>query len=315
MANRRSVKRGPTGWRPSEATPPAERGAQRRIFTFGLGSDVNVTLLEQLAMEGRGTAEFVRPDESVERMVGIVANRLVDPILTDVRVRVDGDARLSKLLPATTSDVFADRDLVLFARYSGHGPSRIIVEGNRRGVPVTWTSAVDFPDRERQNPFVARLWAAQRVGFLSAEKRKNGDSREFDDEIRMLGERYGIPTEFTSYLVTEPQFAVMRTAGGAGAPVALRCADGAPASGRERLEDQGVRIGEGGVGAALDELRGGHGFDERRTGGPPRRRIALDATRRHAYLHSARRCVDGRALSSRHERRRESSRSPRRTSI
>lgn len=193
-------------------------GAQRRIFTFGLGSDVNVTLLEQLAMEGRGTAEFVRPDESVERMVGIVANRLVDPLLTDVRVRVDGDARLSKLLPATTSDVFADRDLVLFARYSGHGTSRITVEGNRRGVPVTWTTSVDFPDRERQNPFVARLWAAQRVGYLSAEKRRNGDSREFDDEIRSLGERYGIPTEFTAYLVTEPQFAAMRNAAGGGRP-------------------------------------------------------------------------------------------------
>lgn len=186
-------------------------GATRRIFTFGLGSDVNVTLLEQLAIEGRGTAEFVRPDESVERMVGIVANRLLDPILTDVRVRVDGDARISKLMPVATTDIFADRDLVVFARYSGHGSARITVEGNRRGTPVSWTSTVDFPERERQNPFVARLWAAQRVGFLSAEKRKHPGATEFDDEIRSLGDRYGIPTEFTSYLVKEQQFAVRAT--------------------------------------------------------------------------------------------------------
>jgi Ca-activated chloride channel family protein len=51
----------------------------RRIFTFGLGSDVNVSLLETLALEGRGTSQFVRPDESVERTVGIVADRLVGP--------------------------------------------------------------------------------------------------------------------------------------------------------------------------------------------------------------------------------------------
>ena len=69
---------------------------------------------------------------------------------------------------------------------------------------MTWTSTVDFPDRDRENSFVARLWATQRVGYLSAEKRKNGGSSEIDDEIRALGERYGIPTEFTSYLVTEP---------------------------------------------------------------------------------------------------------------
>jgi len=48
------------------------------------------------------------------------------------------------------------------------------------------------------------LWATQRVGYLSAEKRKNGANHEIDDEIRELGERYAIPTEFTSYLVVEP---------------------------------------------------------------------------------------------------------------
>jgi len=183
------------------------RRNQRRIFTFGLGADVNVSLLEQLALDGRGSAQFVRPEESVERMVGIVANRLVDPVMTDVRVRVEGDVRLSKMLPAQSTDIFADRDLVVLARYSGSGHGRVIVEGTRRGSPVQFSTNVDFPDRDRQNAFVARLWASQRVGFLSAEKRKNGGSSELDDEIRMLGERYGIPTEFTSYLVTEPRFA------------------------------------------------------------------------------------------------------------
>ena len=200
----------------------------RRIFTFGLGSDVNVGLLEQLALQGRGTSQFVRPDESVERMVGIVADRLVGPMLTDVRVHVDGDVRLSRMLPGETTDIFADRDLSLVARYSGHGHARVVVEGRRGTTPVTWTSTVDFPDRDRENSFVARLWATQRVGYLSAEKRRNGGSSELDDEIRALGERYGIPTEFTSYLVTERQDLPVRTAmmgagGQAGmAPVVMR---------------------------------------------------------------------------------------------
>jgi Ca-activated chloride channel family protein len=192
----------------------AELARGPRIFTFGLGSDVNVSLLEQLALDGRGTSQFVRPDESVERMVGVVASRLVDPVLTDVRVRAEGGVKLMQLSPSQSADVFAERDLVILARYSGHGPARIVVEGNRRGSAARWETNVDFPERERENPFVARLWATQRVGFLSAEKRKNGGSRELDDEIRSLGERYGIPTEFTSYLVVEPQVAAMRAASG-----------------------------------------------------------------------------------------------------
>jgi Ca-activated chloride channel family protein len=184
-----------------------DRGSAR-VFTFGVGADVNVTLLEQLALQGRGTAQFVRPDESVERAVSLVAGRIVDPVLTDVRVRTDGDVRLSKILPEQPVDLFAGQDLVLLARYAGHGDARVTFEGKRGRQTVRWTSTVDFPDRERGNPFVARLWATQRIGWLSAEKRKNGGSSEIDDEIRGLGERFGIPTEFTSYLVQEPGMVV-----------------------------------------------------------------------------------------------------------
>jgi hypothetical protein len=77
-------------------------------------------------------------------------------------------------------------------------------DGQTTSGPVSWSTRVDFPERSRENPFVARLWATQRVGYLSAEKRKHGGSQEIDNEIRDLGERFGIPTEFSSYLVVEP---------------------------------------------------------------------------------------------------------------
>ena len=174
-----------------------------RVFTFGVGSDVNAALVEQLAVDGRGTAQFVRPDESVERAVSLVATRITSPVVTDVRVRAEG-VRLTKLHPQLPTDIFAGQDLVLFARYAGDGDGRIVVEGRTANGPVTWTERVRFPDRERRNSFVARLWAAQRAGWLSAERRRNGASPELDDELRELGTRYGIPTELSSYLVLEP---------------------------------------------------------------------------------------------------------------
>jgi len=185
-----------------------------RVFTFGVGADVNAALVEQLAVDGRGTAQFVRPDESVERAVSLVATRITSPIVTDVRVRAEG-VRLTKLHPSLPTDIFAGQDLVLFARYSGDGNGRIVVEGRTANGPVTWTEQVRFPDRERRNSFVARLWAAQRAGWLSAERRRNGASPELDDELRALGTRYGIPTELSSYLVLEPGMQASRQVGNA----------------------------------------------------------------------------------------------------
>jgi Ca-activated chloride channel family protein len=179
-----------------------ERG-DRRIFTFGVGADLNAALIERLALEGRGTAQFVRREESVERAVSIVASRLTNPVVTNVRIYADG-VRLVKPYPSGPSDIFAGQDFVMLARYNGSGSGRIRVEGETPNGPVRWTSPVSFPETARENSFVARLWATQRVGYLSAEKRRSGGSAEIDDEIRRLGEKYAIPTEFTSYLVVEP---------------------------------------------------------------------------------------------------------------
>ena len=189
----------------SIAARAAKLRKDARVFTFGVGADLNVALIEQLALEGRGTAHFVRPDESVERAVELVASRLRQPLLSDVRVEVTGgDVRLSRLYPSGEQDVFAGQDLVLLARYSGSGSANVVVRGKAGGRDVQWSSLRNFPRDERDNAFVPRLWATQRIGWLSAEKRRNGGSREIDDEIRQLGERFGIPTEFTSYLVLEP---------------------------------------------------------------------------------------------------------------
>jgi Ca-activated chloride channel homolog len=188
----------------SIAARAARLRGDARVFSVGMGADVNVGLIEQLALEGRGTAHFVRPEENVERAVELLATRLRQPLLTDVRVTIDGDVRLSRMYPSGSLDVFAGQDLVVLARYEGSGSANVVVTGRAAGRQVRWSSLRNFPREERDNAFVPRLWATQRIGWLAAEKRRSGGSAEIDDEIRRLGERFGIPTEFTSYLVLEP---------------------------------------------------------------------------------------------------------------
>lgn len=180
-----------------------------RVFTVGVSADVNSALIERLAIEGRGTAHFVRQGEDVERPVSLLASRLTNPVLTNVRVRVDG-VRLTQVLPSGAIDLFAGQDLVLLARYDGDGNATVRIEGESPDGRTAWNSRATFSRRATGNAFVPRLWAAQRIGWLAAEKRRHGGSREIDDEIKSLGERYGIPTEFSSYLVVEPGMQVGR---------------------------------------------------------------------------------------------------------
>ena len=188
----------------------ARRRGDARLFTVGVSADVNSGLIERLAVEGRGTAHFVRAGEDVERPVSLLASRLTNPVLTNVRVTVDG-VRLRQVLPAGPIDIFAGQDLVLLARYEGDGDATVRIEGRSTDGRVSWNSRAEFSRRTRQNAFVPRLWAAQRIGWLAAEKRRQGgNDAEMNAEIKSLGERYGIPTEFSSYLVVEPGMDVRR---------------------------------------------------------------------------------------------------------
>ncbi len=180
---------------------------EARVFTVGVGAEIHAGLVEQLALEGRGTAHFVSANESVERAVALLSQRLTSPVLRNVRVRADG-VRLTNLHPVLPLDLFAGQDLVLLARYQGSGGARVWVETDSPDGRMSWSRDVTFPARERENAFVGRLWAAQRLGWLAAEKRKRGGSNELDAEIKSLGEKFGIPTEFSSYLVLEPGMTV-----------------------------------------------------------------------------------------------------------
>ena len=180
-----------------------------RVFAFGVGYDVNTYLLDRMAQGGRGTVSYVRPGEDVEEAVSSLTRKIGHPALSDLRI-VRAPAQLEDYYPSPLPDLFFGEELVLFGRYRGDGSGELVLEGSRAGQPQRFTYRVEIPERESDNSFIPRLWAARKAGALTAHVRLNGAEPEVIEEIRQLGLRYGIITEYTSYLVEEPQLAAMR---------------------------------------------------------------------------------------------------------
>jgi Ca-activated chloride channel family protein len=178
-----------------------------RIFAFGVGYDVNTYLLDRMAEGGRGTVTYVRPGDDVEEAVSSLTRKIGFPALADLRI-VQAPAELEDYYPSPLPDLFYGEELVLFGRYRGDGGGELVLEGTRAGVSQRFTYRVDLPRRESDNEFIPRLWAARKAGALTAQVRLHGPDPELIEEIRQLGLRYGIITEYTSYLVEEPQLAM-----------------------------------------------------------------------------------------------------------
>ena len=178
------------------------RETHMRIFSFGVGYDVNTWLLDTLAEQNRGQREYVKPKEDIEVKVGAFYSKISSPVLSDVRLRIDG-AEITDMQPKVMPDLFAGGQLAVLGRYSKPGKHQVILEGTVNGVKRVYEYSQEFVTSDATKNYLPRMWAVRRVGFLLDQINLAGFSKELRDEIVTLGTRFGIVTPYTSFLVVE----------------------------------------------------------------------------------------------------------------
>jgi Ca-activated chloride channel family protein len=219
--------------------------ANTRIFTFGVGDDVNATMLDQLADQTRAVTTYVRPEEDIEAKASGLYSKISHPVLANLRLTATNGIRLSEVYPPQLPDLFHGGQLVVLGRYSGHGPSAVTLTGSVGDQTRTFAYDVSFPGKtDHERSFVEHLWARRKVGYLLDQIRANGEKKELVDEVTALAKRYGIATPYTSYLVV-PDTAVPVVSARGGSPQLLRTYGGAEAPpGLQQANGQATRVYE-----------------------------------------------------------------------
>jgi Ca-activated chloride channel homolog len=189
------------------ATARTARIPGLRLFTFGVGYDVNTTLLDKLAAENGGVADYVEPKEDLEVKVSNFFAKVNYPVLTDLKLDMAG-VETDLVYPRALPDLFRGSQITFIGRYRNPIDLdfvRLQLSGNANGANKRFFyNNLRFAMREEGNDFLPRLWATRRVGWLMEQVRTNGEQQELRDEIVDLGTRYGIVTPYTSYLALEP---------------------------------------------------------------------------------------------------------------
>lgn len=186
-----------------------------RLFTFGVGDDVNASMLDKLADDSRAVSTYVRETEDIEAKVSSLYSKISNPVLANLRLSVEGsEIRLSEMYPQQLPDLFHGSQLVVFGRYTGQGHAAIKLTGTVASETRDFVYEVNFPEKSTDDKtFVEDLWARRKVGFLLDQVRLNGEKKELVDEVVTLAKRYGITTPYTSYLVVPDNVALAPIAG------------------------------------------------------------------------------------------------------
>jgi Ca-activated chloride channel family protein len=180
-----------------------------RLFTLGLGKDVNRPLLSRLAAVKRGRFVYIANASAIEAEVGRLAARISKPLLVDVSVEVEG-AQAVRLYPRSIPDLFAEDELVVTGRIRGTGLAKFIVRGKLGGKAVTFTRSVDLA-KAPPRPWVGGLWAHARVDHLLEELSLGAKAPEMQAEVIELALAYNFVTPYTAFLaIPESELGDMR---------------------------------------------------------------------------------------------------------
>ena len=182
-----------------------DSGGNARVFCFGIGHDVNTHLLDKITEETHAFSQYVLPEEDIEVKVSNFFAKIKDPVLTGPRLTFTADIRVTKLYPSALPDLFKGEQLVLAGRYTGKGPSAVVIEGTVNGAARKFSYDLKFPEESTEHDFIPRLWATRRVGYLLEQIRLHGENSELKDEVTELARKYSIVTPYTAYLIIEDE--------------------------------------------------------------------------------------------------------------
>jgi Ca-activated chloride channel family protein len=217
-----------------------------RLFTFGVGVDVDTFLLDSISMEHHGLSTYVSEGQSLNEVLSSFYDNISTPVLTNVELDFGGISTYD-VFPNPLPDLFSGNQVIIVGRYRNGGKATIHLIGEVNGEKQTFTfENQEFSkDNHRESDVLdelPRLWATRKIGYLLNEIRLKGTSQELIDQIIQISVRFGIVTPYTSFLVTEPsilgaeaqervaqdtygQMLAQPTAPVAGAPAVQKAAD------------------------------------------------------------------------------------------
>ncbi|HSV59343.1 MAG TPA: VIT and VWA domain-containing protein [Variovorax sp.] len=175
--------------------------SQANVFAFGIGSSVNRHLIEGLARAGMGEPFVITDPLQAPREAARFKRMIESPLLTQVRARFDG-LDVYDVEPSALPDVLGERPVIVFGKWRGKAQGRLIVEGQGADGPWRQQLPVNAQSLRPDALALRSLWARHRIAALQDQEALQGGS-QLREEITGLGLRYGLLTQYTSFIAVD----------------------------------------------------------------------------------------------------------------
>lgn len=175
-----------------------------RLFTFVMGNSANQPLMDRLAKDSGGFAMNISDSDDIVGRLVQAKIHVLHECLHDVKITFDGE-RVRDLTPAVFGNLYVGQQLVVFGRYTGHGPVDLKLSAKISGQPHEWHCTTVLPETDTDNPELERLWALASIDEHMEKVREEGETDRLRDQIVKLGTEFSLVTDYTSMVVMDDE--------------------------------------------------------------------------------------------------------------
>lgn len=170
---------------------------QARLFTIGVGRDVEQGFLRGLAEDHRGEAYFLSEEGDIEAALQDLFESFTFPILLLDELSFD-QVEIHDIHPRGVEALAAGRELFQVGRYRGGGTFTLSLTGHVGEENVSVDFPLEFTQTDVSGSLIPRLWAYQKIQALEEQIARFGEQQELLDDILALGLEYRLVTRRTS---------------------------------------------------------------------------------------------------------------------
>ena len=169
-----------------------------RVFAFGLGSDANNSLLEELAKTGHGYFASARETEDITTALKIFFDHVGSTSIENAHLTANDNLYQ---VYASSDYGFDGSSLAFVGRYRTPSPrATVTVMGQFGTEAIKLSREVVLPELADIHSHLPRVWARARVDALLREMDLNGEREDYIAEIIRLSQKYRFVTPYTAFI-------------------------------------------------------------------------------------------------------------------
>ncbi len=169
------------------------------LFIIGVGDNPNKVLLERLATETGGAYLWFRSWN--EEKLKLFYETIGGGKISNIQLKLSPGNAFADIYPEMPKSIFNGNGVTYTGKYlKPVRKGNVLISFSFAGKKRTIKKVFQFPEEEKTNKEVRRLWAKRRVDYLLERIRIEGEKKEWVKEIIALSKQFKFVTPYTSFL-------------------------------------------------------------------------------------------------------------------